>query len=109
MQHETPVQGKVATEQKLTAHAEDAGGDESPSGRADVAYKEEFDRWSGLIEAAASNPGLSKEQRAAAVAGLRQQQKAAAKGARLQASNEEKAGRRARRMLRGVPGLPPQR
>ncbi|MDR3424333.1 MAG: hypothetical protein P4L50_01770 [Anaerolineaceae bacterium] len=85
---------------------------EIPSGRAEAAYKEEFDKWQGLIDATASDPSLSKDQRLAAVAALSLRQKAAAKAVRKQVRNEEKAiakaAHRAKRILLGRPESPQQ-
>jgi len=77
---------------------------ETPAyGHGEAAYKEEFDKWSGLIDAAANDLSLSRDQRAAAVAALRARQQIAAKGARQRAMEEEKqtikAAVRARRRL----------
>ena len=112
-QRATSQQGQNVGEQNFTSNPESIGGEESSSGRAEAAYKEEFDKWSGMIDDIASNPGLSKEQRAAAIAGLRQRQQAAAKGVRKRVSDEEKATakavRRARRFLQGSPETPIQR
>jgi hypothetical protein len=106
-QRATSQQGQSAGEQNFTSNPESIGSGEASSGRAEAAYKEEFDRWSGMIDEIASNPGLSKEQRAAAIASLRQRQKAAANGVRKRVSDEEKAAamaaRRARRVLQGPP------
>ena len=92
-----------------TPQAEADGGD-MPSGRAEAAYKEEFDKWQGAIEAVERNTTLSPTQRAANIAALRQQQHAAANGARQRVLEEEKstarAARRARRILLGLPVQP---
>ncbi|MGB9153885.1 MAG: relaxase/mobilization nuclease domain-containing protein [Alphaproteobacteria bacterium] len=112
-QRATSQQGQNAGEQNFTSSPESMGGGEASSGRAEAAYKEEFDRWSGMIDEIASNPGLSKEQRAAAIASLRQRQKAAANGVRKRVSDEEKAtaraARRARRVFSGHSEPPLQR
>jgi hypothetical protein len=101
---------KAAEGQKFTPNREDIGGDETPSGRAELAYKEEFDKWQGLIEAAANDQSVPKHQRLANAAALRVQQQAAAKGARKRVSEEEKsiarAARRASRILLGLPQPP---
>ncbi|MGB9151582.1 MAG: relaxase/mobilization nuclease domain-containing protein [Alphaproteobacteria bacterium] len=80
---------------------------ETDSGRAEMAYQEEFNKWNGLIEEVASAPGLTKEQRQSAVAGLRVRQQAAAQGARRRVLDEEKgiakAVRRAKKNLLGAP------
>ncbi|MGB9153850.1 MAG: relaxase/mobilization nuclease domain-containing protein [Alphaproteobacteria bacterium] len=112
-QRATSQQGQSAGEQNFTSNPESIGGGEVSSGRAEAAYKEEFDKWSGMIDDIASNPSLSKEQRAAAIAGLRQRQQAAANGVRKRVSDEEKAitrvARRARRILPGRPEpMPPK-
>ncbi len=67
-----------------------AGLDEGASARAAAAYQEESGKWEGLIEAVAHNIGLSREQRAAAIAGLRMRQQAAAKGAQQRVMEKEK-------------------
>ncbi|MGB9154483.1 MAG: relaxase/mobilization nuclease domain-containing protein, partial [Alphaproteobacteria bacterium] len=56
-QRATSQQGQSAGEQNFTSNSESIGGGEASSGRAEAAYKEEFDRWSGLIDDIASNPG----------------------------------------------------
>ena len=84
--------------------------EQAPPSRADLAYKEEFDKWTSLIEAAANDQSVSKEQRQANVKILRERQKAAAKAAKKRVRDEEKsivrAARRARRILLGLPVSP---
>lgn len=58
--------------------------------RAEAAYKEEFNKWMGLIDAAANDASLSRDQRAAAVAALRLRQEIAAKAVRHRALQEER-------------------
>jgi len=105
-QRATSQQGQSAGEQNFTPNSESIGGGEASSGRAEAAYKEEFDRWSGMIDEIASNPGLSKEQRAAAIASLRQRQHAAANGVRKRVSDEEKAMAKAARRAKRISELP---
>jgi len=59
-----------------------------------------------MIDEIASNPGLSKEQRAAAIASLRQRQHAAANGVRKRVSDEEKAMAKAARRAKRISELP---
>jgi hypothetical protein len=73
----------------------------SPSyGRAAVAYQEEFAKWQGLIDAIATHPGLSPDQRASGVAALRWRQQAEANGARRRVLDEEKQSEKAARQAR---------
>jgi hypothetical protein len=77
--------------------------DATTNGRAEAVFQEEFAKWQGLIDAAAGDLGLSRDQRAAAVTALRVRQHAAAKAARHRAIEDdrqtERAARRARRRL----------
>ena len=72
-----------------------AGGGEATTGRAAVAYQEEFNQWQVLIDAISSNLSLSPEQRTAAVINLRASQQAAAKGAQQRVTEEEKQNAKA--------------
>ena len=67
-----------------------AGGGDTATGRAGMAYQEEFNQWQPMIDAVSSDLSLSPEQRAAAVLGLRARQQAAAKGAAARVTAEEK-------------------
>ena len=60
------------------------------TGRAAAVYQAESDKWDAMIEAVANDFGLSREQRAAAIAALRMRQQAAAKGAQQLIMDEEK-------------------
>ena len=75
-------------------------------GRADAAYKAEFDRWQSLIDAALKDPSLSPTQRTMVVASLRLRQRLEAVGARRRVIEEEKhrlnAAKRLRRAGRSV-------
>jgi hypothetical protein len=107
-EHQATQQGRL----KRPDHAPqtEIDGATTPSGRAEAAYKEEFDKWQGSIEAIERNTSLSPAQRAAAIAAIRQQQHAAANGVRQRVVEEEKstarAARRARRILLGLPVQP---
>jgi hypothetical protein len=76
-------------------------------GRAEMAFKEEFDRWQGLIDTAAHDLSMPQYRRMAAVTALRAQQRAAAFAARQRAVKEEqqtvKAARRAARRFERAP------
>ena len=81
-----PSRGEVgATAAPLTGLAEGA------TARAAAASQDEADKWQGLIDAAAQDVCLSREQRAAAIAGLRQRQQAAAKAALQRVMEDEQA------------------
>ena len=73
--------------------------DDTMSGRAGAAYQEEAAKWEGLIDAAASDLGLSREQRGSAVAALRVRQQIAAEGARRRVTEEERQNARAARRV----------
>jgi len=74
--------------------------------RAAAASQEEADKWEGLIDAAAHNVGLSREQRAATIAALRGRQQAAACGTQQRVIEEEKQKAKAyRRSQRQAPPL----
>ena len=105
------AQSNAATEdQQFTPRREDMGDIDASPSRADLAYREEFDKWTGLIEAAANDLGVPKDQRMANVAALRIRQIVAAKAVSKRVRDEEKsaarAARRARRILLGLP-VPP--
>jgi hypothetical protein len=68
-----------------------AGLAEGATARAAAASQEEADKWQGLIDAAAQDVCLSREQRAAAIAALRMRQQAAAKAAQQRVMEEEQA------------------
>ena len=74
---------------RANAPAPFMGLDAFAAARAATAYKEESGKWDGLIEAAAQDMSLSREQRAAAIAALRLRQQAAANGARRRVMEEE--------------------
>lgn len=100
---------KGEEDRKFTPYPKDIEGREPPSGRAEIAYKVEFDKWRGLIDAAANDQSVPKDQRLANVAALRIRQKAAAKAARKRAIEEEKSTVQARRLAqRALLGLPPE-
>ena len=81
-----PSRGEAgATAAPLTGLAEGA------TARAAAASQEEADKWQGLIDAAAQDVCLSREQRAAAIAGLRMRQQAAAKAALQRVMEDEQA------------------
>ena len=105
--YETPARGKDTQQQKFTAQQAELGGDVPPSGRADLAYKEEFDKWLGLIAATASDLTLTKDQRRAYIAALRIRQLAAAEAVRKKVREEERAiiksARRANLQRLGIP------
>lgn len=65
--------------------------------RAALAYQEEAAKWQGLIEAAAKDPALTPDQRAAAVAALRYRQEIAARGARRRIREDERQQEKAAR------------
>jgi len=98
----TSTRPTSGSEQGFIQHPEYVD-EQTPPSRADIAYKEEFDKWTGLIEAAANDQSVPKEQRRANVKALRERQRAAAKGARKRVREEEKstakAVHRARRIL----------
>jgi hypothetical protein len=82
-----------------------------PASRADIAYEEEFNKWNGLIDAAAKDKSVPKGQRRANVKTLRDRQRAAANAARKRVREDEQSAARARHKakwaLRSVPE-PPQ-
>ena len=93
-----PERGRGSREQVTRFRAAHQAIHEAPAdGRAEAAYKEEFGKWEGLIDAAANDLGLSRDQRTAAVIALRARQQIAAKGARQRAIEEERQNARARR------------
>jgi hypothetical protein len=85
--------------------------EQEQTSRADIAYEEEFNKWNGLIEAAAKDRSVPKAQRRANVTALRDRQRAAANAARKRVREDEQSAARARhkakRALRSVPE-PPQ-
>ena len=84
-----------------------AGHDQGAAGRAEAAFKHEFDKWQLLIEAAQADKSLSPDQRAIAIAGLRFRQQIEANAARRRVLDEERqtaqAARRAARKLLNSP------
>jgi hypothetical protein len=107
-----PVRDKKKSEKRGPDPRPEIPEVEADSSRADAAYQEEFDKWEGLIEAAAKDMGLSKDQRLGAVAALRLRQQMAAQGARKRVLEEEqaiaRAIRRARKTLFWEPKHKPQ-
>ena len=75
---------------RANAPALSGGLDDMATGRAAAVYQAESDKWDAMIEAVANDFGLSREQRAAAIAALRMRQQAAAKGAQQLIMDEEK-------------------
>jgi hypothetical protein len=86
-----------------------AARDVTSSARGEAAYSEEFAKWIALIDAAAHDVGLSRDQRAASIAALRLRQQVAANGARKLAVEDErqkaKAFRREQRKKSELPSL----
>jgi hypothetical protein len=80
--------------------------EQEPTSRADIAYEEEFNKWNGLIEAAAKDKSVPKDQRRANVKTLRDRQRDAANAARKRVREDEQSAARARhrakRALRGL-------
>jgi hypothetical protein len=60
------------------------------SGRGAAAYQAELANWQPLIDAAATDPSLSREQRSAAIASLRVRQQIAAAAVRNRVTEEER-------------------
>lgn len=78
--------------------------DPTAAGRAAAASAAVSARYEGLIEEVSRNPGLTPEQRAAAIRGLRQQQAAEAAAASKRIMDEAQAAARVRReMEKGTP------
>jgi hypothetical protein len=78
--------------------------DPTAAGRAAAASAAVSARYEGLIEEISRNPGLTPEQRAAAIRGLRQQQSAEAGAAHKRIMDEARAAARVRReMEKGTP------
>ena len=69
------------------------------NGRGAAAYAAELANWQPLIDAAATDPSLSREQRAAAVAALRVRQQIAAAAVRQRVTEEERQTAKAQRRL----------
>ena len=81
--------------------------EQEPTSRAAIAYEEEFNKWTGLIDAAAKDKSVPKAQRRANVQALRDRQRAAANAARKRVRGDEKSTARARRKAkRALLGLP---
>lgn len=68
-------------------------------GRGAAAYAAELANWQPLIDAAATDPSLSREQRAGAVGALRVRQQIAAAAARQRVTEEERQTARAQRRI----------
>jgi hypothetical protein len=71
--------------------------DRQGSARAAAAFDEEFARWTGLIEAARRDLGMTASQREAAVRSLMEQQAAAARGIMRRVREDERQKERAYR------------
>lgn len=86
------------------ARPQHGGGlDAAALGRAEAAYKSEFDKWQAQIDAVIADKSLSPDQRVTALAALRAKQQIEASGARKRVIEEERqrarAGRRAARSI----------
>jgi len=63
--------------------------DGAATARIAAAYKGEADKWEGLIETAAHDVSLTRDRRAAVIAGLRRRQQEAARGVQRKTAEEE--------------------
>lgn len=70
-----------------------------------MGYKQEFNKWQVLIDEIASNPHLTREKRAAAIAALRERQKVEATAVRKRIIKEEKQHTKAARRLQQHIGM----
>ena len=86
------------------------GPNPASAGRAEAAYRHEFDRWQLQIDAVQADKSLSPDQRATAIAGLRFRQQVEANAARKRVLEDEKqrtkSARRAARNILKAPVTP---
>ncbi len=88
---------RQTAKQKTARRRPRATSEPSGSGRGAAAYAAELANWQPLIDAAATDPSLSREQRGAAVAALRARQQIAAAAARQRVTEDERQTAQAQR------------
>jgi hypothetical protein len=90
---------RQTAKQKTASRRPGATAGPSGSGRGAAAYAAELANWQPLIDAAATDPSLSREQRAGAVGALRVRQQIAAAAARQRVTEEERQTAKAQRRI----------